>query len=595
MIEERYEIIKLLGKGRTGGIYEAEDTNLGRKVAMRRFFAQNKRTDFAEYQEDFEKVAHSLSGLQHPNLLRVYDAGVDSDGAYIISQLLTGETLHNKIKDGPIPVWEVNDLAQQMLDALSTAHKEGFVHGAITPGSILMSPRARGGYLYVVLDMGLSRLAPLIQGKDSVLSIMADPAILAPELFDGGVATERADLYMLGHILYMCLAGGHPFGGVSSAEAEKLHQEGLPPLTEFSPDVPEDFRLWIEKLTQLDPEDRPANAVEALNSLPKVNRPARKHSDAVYTATAHLKTSSTAQLQAPAGNVTGPLTTFGVSSTGPLSGLVPAGATGAAAPGGIHVLPASEKGSKKGLFIIIGLVVAIGAVAALIVLKGGDDIRKTSADDGEESYAERNSVQAEQILITDFDGTKRNNKNWRVTTAELQKAHKSPQGLLIESGSSKQMPGLRFPLRAYAGDMFDLGWKLTYVVQPLSGAHRVGFKVSEKWNPGWDGGNVSVYLVVHRISESEVLVSMRDASGKIKKGKSQKVQYAGDDSWHTITLEQGPEDSSGSYVVSIDGKKAFDDTFTRGLKGYDDQIYNFAFDKKTKGSWVIKQIKLETP
>ena len=328
MIEERYEIIKLLGKGRTGGIYEAEDTNLGRKVAMRRFFAQNKQTDLSEYKDDFEKVAHSLSALQHPNLLRVYDAGFDNDGAYIISQLLQGETLHDKLKTEAIPAYEVNDLAQQMLDALSTAHKEGFVHGAITPGSILMSPRARGGYLYVILDMGLSRLAPLIQGKDSVLSIMADPAILAPELFGDAEATERSDLYMLGHILYMCLAGGHPFGGVSAEEAEKMHHAGLPSLLDFNADVPEDFRLWIENLTQINPDDRPASAVDALNSLPKVARPAKAHSAEVYTATAHLSAGTAAQLQSPAGNVTGPLSSFGVApnaaNTGPLSSVMPA-------------------------------------------------------------------------------------------------------------------------------------------------------------------------------------------------------------------------------------------------------------------------------
>ncbi len=346
MIEERYEIIKMLGKGRTGGVYEAEDTNLGRKVALRRFFAQSKETDLEEYKTDFENVAHSLSALQHPNLLRVYDAGVDNDGAYIISQLLKGETLHDKIKDGPISTWEVHDLAQQMLDALSTAHSEGFVHGAITPGSILMSPRARGGFLYVILDMGLSRLAPLIQGKDSILSIMADPAILAPELFDGGIANERADLYMLGHILYMALAGGHPFGGVPAKEAEKMHQAGLPPLQNYNADVPEDLRLWIEKLTQFNPDNRPVSAVEALNSLPKVQRPAKTHSTQVHTVAANLNPGSPAQPQSPAGVVAGPLT-----------GVAPVAPNPAVAGAGILLLP--QKNSKKGLFIVLGVVAVI--------------------------------------------------------------------------------------------------------------------------------------------------------------------------------------------------------------------------------------------
>ena len=241
MLEERYEIIKLLGKGRTGGVYEAEDTRLKRKVAMRRFFSQCEQTSVSDYKDDFVSISQNLSALQHPNLLRVYDAGVDADGAFIISQLMKGDTLHNRLKENPLSAWDVYDVANQMLDALSTAHHAGFVHGAITPGSILMSPRARGGHLYVILDMGLCRLAPLIQGEDSVLSMMADPAILAPELFDGSQADARADLYMLGHILYMCLAGGHPFAGESLEKCRDLHKEGLPPLKTYAPDTPDDF------------------------------------------------------------------------------------------------------------------------------------------------------------------------------------------------------------------------------------------------------------------------------------------------------------------------------------------------------------------
>lgn len=567
-------------------MYEAEDTNLGRKVAMRRFFAQSKQSDFSEYQEDFENVARSLSALQHPNLLRVYDAGVDNDGAYIISQLLQGETLHNKIKEGVIPAWEVNDLAQQMLDALSTAHKEGFVHGAITPGSILMSPRARGGYLYVILDMGLSRLAPLIQGKDSVLSIMADPAILAPELFDGGDATEKADLYMLGHILYMCIAGGHPFGGVPTLEAKQMHQDGLPPIQDYNQDVPDDFRLWIEKLVELNPDDRPASAVEALNLLPTVNRPAKAHSAEVYTATAHLKPGTGVQLQAPVGNVTGPLS--GLSSASP-------NPTGA----GVTTMPLTQtKSSKKGLFIGLGVLAAVVLVVAAMFLTGGDDEDKNTAEnsvDENGSYAERNAVEPEKIIITDFDGTQKNNRGWHYVSPELQKVDVNRGGRLIDSGKIKQMPGLRFPLRAYGGDMFDLGWKLTYEVQPIEGAHRVGFQISEKMDPGWDGEDVGVFLVVHRISKTEVMVSTRGANGKIKKGKSRKIRSMGADTWHTITIQQGPEDKSGDYAVIIDGLKVFDDTFTVGQKGVADVLYNFAFDKKVKGIWAIKQLKLETP
>ncbi len=617
MIEERYEIIKLLGKGRTGGIYEAEDTNLGRKVAMRRFFAQNKQADLTDYKEEFENVAHSLSGLQHPNLLRVYDAGFDHDGAYIISQLVQGETLHNKIKNEPIPIWEVNDLAQQMLDALSTAHKEGFVHGAITPGSILMTPRARGGYLYVILDMGLSRLAPLIQGKDSVLSIMADPAILAPELFGDAEATERSDLYMLGHILYMCLAGGHPFGGVSAEEAEKMHHQGLPPLTKFNETVPEDFRVWIEQLTQINPEARPVSAVEALNSLPKVQRPAKVPAPGSTTPTLNLSPGTGATLQSPAGAVTGPLSTIGVSPTatagpaltsmvnsGPLSsttGVNPTGPTITNVPQVIGMPGVPENKSKKGLFIGLGALALVVAIAGVIFLRGENTAAGDSnsganvSGDVDNSYANRHAIEAEKVFIADFDGTDPDETDWVYLAKKLQK--KEAGGWSINTKKAKNQPGIKFLVKSYENDMFDLGWKLTYVVRPVKGQHRLGFHIDGNINPGWDGGSVSLYLSIERTAPGKVRLSARDSGNAAKPGKSITVPYKGASGWHIITIEQKPEAESGAYSVFIDGKAAFDDTFTKGKsfnKTWNNHLFSSAFENVTEGKWVIKELKLET-
>lgn len=614
MLEERYEIIKLLGKGRTGGVYEAEDTTLGRKVALRRFFAQTKKVDLAQYKADFENVAHSLSALQHPNLLRVYDAGVDQDGPYIISQLLTGETLHEKIKTGPLPVLEAQDLAQQMLDALSTAHNEGFVHGAITPGSILMTPRARGGYLYVILDMGLCRLAPLIQGKDSILSIMADPAILAPELFGGGIADERADLYMLGHIVYMCIAGGHPFGGVDIAEAEILHQNGLPPLSNYNTEVPEDFRLWIEHLTQTDPANRPASAVEALNSLPVLVRPGKTQLVSVQATmpkinlgpAIELKTTPQSHPQSPPQSPLGNL-------TGPLTGVVPANhqtTTSRALP---HQVVIKKNSSKTTLFVILGIVAAIILVIVLVSLSGDDnEVDKTAAattentdtstssrpstSDSGLSYSERHAIN-EKIIITEFDGTKpaSGNIGWQYVATNKHKA--LPDGLSINSGLEAPHPGITFPLKSNVDDMFDLGWKLTYVTRPMKSSHKFGFAVDRDLNPGWQGENLSLYLNISHNSDNTVTLVAKDGKHQTKTGKSITVPYCGASGWHTIVVEQKPLDEAGNYSVSIDGKPAFQDTFLRDL--------DFGIWKNTLFShgvgvnnmdreWVIKEFKLET-
>jgi serine/threonine protein kinase len=602
MLEERYEIIKLLGKGRTGGVYEAEDTTLGRKVALRRFFAQAKKVDLAQYKADFENVAHSLSALQHPNLLRVYDAGVDHDGPYIISQLLTGETVHETIKNGPLPVVEAQDLAQQMLDALSTAHNEGFIHGAITPGSILMSPRARGGYLYVILDMGLSRLAPLIQGKDSILSIMADPAILAPELFGGGIADERADLYMLGHIVYMCIAGGHPFGGVDIAQAEILHKQGLPPLSNYNTEVPEDFRLWIEHLTQIDPANRPVSAVEALNSLPVLIRPGKTQAVSVNAAVPKINLGPVVQLnttphanplpqsQSPLGNLTGPLT-----------GVVPASPKTTTSRTAPHQVVVNKKNPNNTLYLIIGVVAAVLLIVVLLIGSGGDDKPTTTKSDTSSenntssptrdsglSYSERNAIKEEKIIITDFDGSKPAPVNRGWLTTNTTKQNTGLGGWVVKNG-------LKFALNSHENDLFDLGWKLTYIVRPSKGSHKFGMDFDKTINPGWNGDSVSLYLMFERMPDGSSRITSRDSSHQAKPDKSITVPFCGDDGWHTVVIEQQPLDEKGNYTVTIDGKPAFKDVFTRDrdFAGWKNHLFSFE-GSNNESEWLIKQIKLET-
>lgn len=272
--KERYEILKLLGKGRTGGVYEAEDTVLNRKVALRRFFSESGVHDASKLADDFTNIAQNLCNLQNPNLLTIFDAGVDADGAFMVSQLMDGKNLAERVAKGSLEQWDAYDLASQMLDALQAAHAAGFIHGAITPGSIMMIERARGGFLYVILDLGLCRLAPLIQGEDSYLSMMADPALMAPELFDGKPATEKSDLYMLGQLIYVTLAGGHPYSGLSMEASAAKHKAGdIPRITDYRPELNPEFADWIHKMIDPDPDKRPESAVKAAELLPVVEKP----------------------------------------------------------------------------------------------------------------------------------------------------------------------------------------------------------------------------------------------------------------------------------------------------------------------------------
>lgn len=275
--QERYEIIKLLGKGRTGGVYEADDTILKRKVALRRFFSDQRENDVSAWQDDFNNISQNLCNLQNPGLITVFDAGIDDDGAFMITQLVDGKNLSDRLAESHLEEWEAHDLASQLLDTLSSCHDAGFIHGALTPGSIMMVERARGGHRYIILDLGLCRLAPLIQGADSYLAMMADPALMAPELFNGSSATEKSDIYMLGQLIYTTLAGGHPFAGISLQEVGQKHaNDELPPITDYRPDLSPAFVTWLESLTKPNPDERPETILEAAKSLPKVDRPKPK-------------------------------------------------------------------------------------------------------------------------------------------------------------------------------------------------------------------------------------------------------------------------------------------------------------------------------
>ncbi len=271
MDEERYEINSLLGKGRTGGVYVAEDTEQKKSVAVRRFYSAGGNTSSTDWKEKFVAIAQNLSKLQSPNLLPVVDAGVDEDGAFLVAQLIEGQRLSEFVIKTPLDEHAANQMASQLLHALALSHEAGFIHGALTAGSVMLTDRQHGGYRYIIMDMGLSRLAPLIPGADSSYAMMADPALLAPELFDGKPATAVSDCYMLGHLVYLGLIGGHPFALKSLDAVKELHQSGaLPPLSDYKEGISPAFIDWIETLTNPDIAVRPQSAAAALKTLPKL-------------------------------------------------------------------------------------------------------------------------------------------------------------------------------------------------------------------------------------------------------------------------------------------------------------------------------------
>ncbi len=415
MEQDRYKIIKLLGKGRTGGVYEAEDTLLGRRVALRRFFDLNGEDTYSDWEDSFIAIAQNLCALQHPSIATVFDAGVDDDGAYIVSQLLDGQSIDERLEEGSVNEWDVYQTTENILDALAMAHDSGFIHGAFNPTSIIRVPRASGGYRNYIVDLGLSRLAPLIQGDSSYLALMAEPTMMAPEQFDGSPATVQSDLYMVGQFAYICLVGGHPFSGKNMEEALEAHEnEELMPLHEYPEGVSREFSDWIHSLIKINPENRPATIAAALESMPKLEKPidlekmqavAARTSLVSVTAAAGTSLNALAETvpnEAPAAALS--VTTVLAAKAAPTQNFStsPIESVQATPPLGAMNKPSlSNEGEKssKTLVVLVALVGVAVLIIAAILMFGKSKPTEVDKETDEQPSEENNSLAVPVIKV----------------------------------------------------------------------------------------------------------------------------------------------------------------------------------------------------
>lgn len=267
----RYRIEHELGRGRAGSVYEAFDVELNRQVAFRRFNTSTENSRNAEWCQRFFDVVRDLSSINHPNILSVFDAGIDGVGPYLVTAHVEGLRLSQLMKmSGQMSLEGVYSLAHQALDALQAAEQYGYFHHALCPSSVIASPKVSGGYHYTMMDLGHSKLIPLVSSEgDIALSKTLDPALMAPEIYEGRPDGMRSTLYMLGQLIYWVAAGGHPMAGFSLALAHAKHKAGeIPFLNSYRADFPEAFRKWLYWLIEPDPLKRPGSVLDAIKYFP---------------------------------------------------------------------------------------------------------------------------------------------------------------------------------------------------------------------------------------------------------------------------------------------------------------------------------------
>ena len=271
-----YHVVGKLGGGGMGVVYEAEDTRLGRRVALK--FIPDNLLDDQKSLERFLREARIASQLNHPNICTIHDIG-DLDGQpYIVMEKLEGKSLRDLMNGQPMDLERVLDVGIQVSDALAACHAKGIIHRDIKPANIFVTPSGQAK----ILDFGLVKLSPEF-GRDSMEDltiageIFGTTVYMSPEQARGEELDQRSDLFSLGVVLYEMATGHKPFrknNSVTSMNA--LLNEKPPSPRKFNPAVPEDLEGILGRAMEKDRGNRYQTALAMkgdLQSLKKESEP----------------------------------------------------------------------------------------------------------------------------------------------------------------------------------------------------------------------------------------------------------------------------------------------------------------------------------
>src|SRR5436190_9832516 len=282
----RYRILQKLGSGGMGEVYLAEDTQLGRKVALK-LLAQ-ELTQNRDRLNRFDQEAYAASALNHPNILTIYEMGDEAGRHFIATEFVDGETLRHRLGGPPMDLSEVLNVGIQIAGALEEAHAAGIIHRDIKPENVMIR---RSGHVKV-LDFGLARLVEKSAAEDTDTEavtralvqtdagmVLGTSQYMSPEQARGKPVDARTDIWSLGVVLYEMATGRPPFHGETKTDViVAIARNEPPPIARFAPNAPAEFEWIVLKALRKDVDERYQTIKELESDLKKLKQRIEFHS-----------------------------------------------------------------------------------------------------------------------------------------------------------------------------------------------------------------------------------------------------------------------------------------------------------------------------